>query len=126
MIEAVLQLMGELLLQLFGQLLLELGMHALAEPLRSDPNPWMLALGYTLIGALLGGLSLMTWPQLLTPPGVWRVLNLVLTPLAVGLAMTAVGRWRAQRGQALFAIDRFACGYLFALALGLVRFSFAA
>ena len=54
-----------------------------------------------------------------------RIVNLVLTPIAVGLLMCAMGAWRARRGDAVLRIDRFAYGYLFALALAVVRFSFA-
>ena len=36
-----------------------------------------------------------------------------------------LGRWRARRGDDVLRIDRFACGYLFALSLALVRYFFA-
>ena len=39
--------------------------------------------------------------------------------------MALMGRWRARRGDAVLRIDRFACGYLFALAAAVVRFNFA-
>jgi len=39
--------------------------------------------------------------------------------------MSAMGYWRARRGQAVLRIDRFAYGYLFALTFALVRFWFA-
>ena len=38
--------------------------------------------------------------------------------------MSLIGRWRASHGQEILRIDRFAYGYLFALALALVRFVF--
>jgi hypothetical protein len=39
--------------------------------------------------------------------------------------MCALGAWRARRGGVVLRIDRFAYGYLFALALALIRFWFA-
>ena len=53
------------------------------------------------------------------------IANIVLTPLAAGLAMMAMGRWRARRGDTRLRIDRFGYGYLFTLAMALVRYQFA-
>ena len=98
----------------------------LAEPLRKPPNPWIAAIGYALFGAIVGGLSLLIVPHNLMPEA-WRIANIVLTPLAAGLAMMAMGRWRARRGDTRLRIDRFGYGYLFALAMAmaLVRYQFA-
>jgi hypothetical protein len=52
--------------------------------------------------------------------------NLVFTPLAVGGIMSAIGAWRARRGDGLLRIDRFSYGYLFAFAVAAVRYKFAA
>ena len=124
MLEFVLELVGEFLLQVIGEALVELGLHSMAEPFRRPPNPWFAAAGYTLIGVLLGGLSLLVVPHNLVPESA-RVVNLVVTPIAVGVAMALLGAWRARRGQAVLRIDRFAYGYLFALSMALVRFFFA-
>lgn len=124
MLEAALQIAGEFILQVCGEALLELGLHALAEPFLRPPKPWLAALGYALFGAIFGALSLLVLPvHLVGQP--WRVVNLIGTPIAAGLVMTAMGAWRARRGDALLRIDRFWYGYLFALTLALVRFGFA-
>lgn len=125
MIEAIFEILGEFLLQVVGEALIELGFHSLAEPFQKPPNPWLAAIGYALFGAILGGLSLLAFPNNLVPEP-WRLMNLVATPFAVGGLMVAMGAWRARRGQPVLRIDRFAYGYLFALALALVRFFFAA
>jgi len=125
MLELILELVGEFLVQALGQALLEFGMHSLAEPFSRQPNPYVAALGYALFGALLGGLSLWLLPHHLTPPGIARLANLALTPVAVGLCMAAMGAWRARRGDPVLRIDRFSYGYLFALLLAVVRFFFA-
>jgi hypothetical protein len=121
----LLQAAGELLLQLFVEALVELGSHSVAEPLRRPPNPWLAVLGYALLGAALGGLSLLVFPAYFTPPGMARIANLVLTPVAVGGCMMSSGAWRARRGEALLRIDKFSYGYDFAFSLALVRFLFA-
>lgn len=125
MIEFLIQVVGEFLLQIVVETLVELGLHSLAEPLRRPPNPWLAALGYGLLGAIFGGLSLLVLPDHLTPAGLARHANLLLTPVAVGAGMVALGAWRARRGERLWRIDRFACGYLFALGFALLRLAFA-
>jgi len=124
-LEILFELLAELLFQIVGEVLVELGLHSLAQPFRQRPNIWLAVLGYTLLGGLLGALSLWAFPNHLTRDGWPRLLNLVLTPVLAGLAMTLLGRWRARRGDALLRIDRFACGYLFALTVAVVRFNFA-
>ena len=124
MIEAIFEILGEFLLQVLGEALVELGFHSLAEPFQKPPNPWLAAMGYALFGAMLGGLSLLVFPNNLVPEP-WRLVNLFATPIAVGGLMVAMGAWRARRGQPVLRIDKFAYGYLFALALALVRFFFA-
>ncbi len=125
MLELVLEVLGEFLLQVVGEAFLELGFHSLAEPFRKPPNPWLAALGYALFGAIFGGLSLLVFPANLVPQP-WRLVNLVVTPLAVGGIMVLMGAWRAKRGQPVLRIDRFSYGYLFALSLAFIRFQFAA
>jgi hypothetical protein len=124
MLEFLFQAVGEFLLQVIVEALVELGFHSLAEPFRKPPNPWLAGLGYGLLGAIAGGLSLLLFPAYLVSGG-WRWANLILTPVAVGLLMCLIGQWRVKRGQELLRIDRFAYGYVFALSFALVRFCFA-
>ena len=125
MFEFLFQLLAEFLLQIIGQALAELGLHMVAEPFRKSPDPWIAAIGYTLLGIVIGGVSLLLFPTYFTPPGTARMINLVLTPIAVGGCMMAIGAWRTKLGQPLLRIDRFSYGYLFALSLALVRYWFA-
>jgi hypothetical protein len=125
MLEFLLEVIGEFLLQALVEILFEFGFHALRKLFRRPSNPWVAAGWYMLFGAIFGGLSLLLFPNHLVPMKALRVANLVVTPVAVGLLMAGVGLLRARRGQSLLRIDRFAYGYLFALALAAVRFHFA-
>jgi hypothetical protein len=125
MLEIIFEVVGEFVLQVLGEALVELGFHSLGEPFRRPPNPWLASFGYTLFGAIFGGLSLLAFPNNLVPDS-FRIANLVLTPLAVGGVMAAMGAWRERRGEPVLRIDKFAYGYLFALSLAIVRFFFAA
>ena len=126
MLEFLFELIGEFLIQAVGEVLVEVGLRSLAAPFQREANPWLAAVGYLLFGAAVGGLSLLVFPNHLTPPGLLRKLNLIFTPLAVGGCMAALGAWRARRGQSLLRIDRFVYGAFFAASMGTVRFFFAA
>lgn len=121
--EVLFQLIGELVLQVIFEALAELGVRGLRAPFRKPPNPWLAAFGYALLGTLAGALSLLIFPGLLIESPGARVANLLLTPIGAGAAMVALGAWRRHRNQPLIRLDRFAYGYLFALAMALTRYA---
>jgi hypothetical protein len=123
--EFLFEIVGELLLQMVFEVMAEFGLQSLSAPFRKRPNPWLAALGYTILGAIVGGVSLWLFPSHLVATKALRLANVIITPLLVGLGMSAVGAWRAHRGQTVLRIDRFAYGYLFALMVALIRFYFA-
>lgn len=122
--EVIFSFVGELLVQVVLEVLAELGLHSMRETWRRPPNPWMAAIGYALFGTIAGGLSLLVLPNLLVHSHNLQLLNVALTPVAAGLAMMAMGAWRRRRDEEIIRLDKFAYGYLFALAMALVRFNF--
>ena len=122
--EFIFSFIGEFVLQVVMEVLAELGLHSMRETWRRPPNPWLAALGYALFGTIAGGLSLLILPALLVHSHAFQLMNVVLTPVAAGLAMMAMGAWRRRRDQEIVRLDKFAYGYLFALAMALVRFNF--
>ncbi len=124
MFELIFEVIGEFLLQIAVEALAEMGLRSLREPFAKAPNPWLAAPGYLVFGAVAGGLSLLVFPSPLVGGGL-RLANLLVTPVLAGLAMAWLGAWRVRRGQEVLRLDRFTYGYLFALALALVRFGFA-
>jgi hypothetical protein len=123
--EVILQFLFELVLQFVVEMLFELGLHALAEPFQRKPNPLVAALGYVLIGCVLGALTLLVFPTYMVRIPILRWVNLVLTPVLVGIAMVLVGMWRQQHDQLVLRINRFSYGFLFAFSVALVRFVWA-
>ncbi|MBK6322508.1 MAG: hypothetical protein IPF38_10030 [Burkholderiales bacterium] len=99
--ELLFEVFGEFLLQVVVEALLQGGMHTLAAPFQKQSSPWRAGTAYLVFGAVVGGISV-------------GAAHYVRGP--------ALGAWRARRGQAVLRIDKFAYGYLFALAFGLMRF----
>ena len=124
MLEFLLEIFGEFAFQMILEALAEIGLHGVANTNRRPPNPLMAAIGYAVLGAMAGGLSLLIFPHNFVPLP-WRITNMLVTPVASGWMMSALGAWRERRGQDRIRIDRFAYGYLFALGLGLVRYFYA-
>jgi len=123
--ELIFSFLGEFLLQVVLEALAEMGLHGMRETFRKPPNPWFAAIGYALFGAVAGGVSLFIFPTLFVHSHAAQWLNLILTPVAAGLAMMALGAWRQRRDHDLIRLDKFAYGYLFAVSMAMVRFFFA-
>lgn len=122
--ELLFQLLGEVFLQIVVEALAELGLHSVREPFRKPPKPWLAAIGYAIFGAIAGALSLWAFPVLFIVSHSAQIVSLVFTPVVAGLSMAVLGAWRCRRGQDTIRLDKFAYGYLFALAMAVVRFTF--
>ena len=119
--EFIFQLLGELLFQ--G--LMELGFRSLADVFSKRRNPLLSTLGCFLWGAIAGGISLLIMPAAFIDSGNLRLLNLFLTPVAVGIIMAFLGRLRAKKGASLVQLDHFGYAFTFAFAMALVRYFWA-
>lgn len=126
-VEAILQFLFEFILQVFVEVCGEIGLQSLAEVFKSRriQNPWLASLGYFLLGATAGGISLQVFKTAMIRGSLIRVANLVLTPVLTGFIMVFIGRLRKKRGQELVRLDRFGYGFLFAFGMALVRFLYA-
>lgn len=120
---ALFEVLAELVLQIVFEILAELGFRSIREPFRRpEPlDPWLAGLGYLILGAVAGTLSLWVFPVLFIKLKWLRVAILLLTPLAAGGLMAALGAWRRRKDQELVRLDRFTYGCLFAFAMALVR-----
>ena len=122
--ELLLQVILEFLIPLLGEFSIELGVRSLGEPFvrREARNPVIAGIGYCLLGLILGGVSLLFFPRSFVRSETVHGINLLITPVLSGLAMSAVGRLRKQQGKALLRLDSFIYGFLFAFMMALVRF----
>jgi hypothetical protein len=125
MLEVLFEILCEFVLQLVLEIAVEFGLHAFDPKARRPFGPLAAVIGYAVMGAVAGWLTLALYPDAFVHSADGRAINLLVTPLLAGFAMAGVGAWRNRRGDATLRIDRFAYGYLFALALALVRFHYA-
>ena len=122
--ELVLGFIVETLIPLVGEISLEFLVRSVGEPFvsRERRNSIIAGIGYFLIGLILGGFSLLIFPRSFVRSENFHGINLLITPVVSGLVMSAIGRWRLRQGKTILRLDSFVYGYLFALALALVRF----
>ena len=123
--EFIFQFVAEVLLQAVAELLVELGYHSVADTLRRPRNPILSTIGFVIIGAIAGGVSLLILPHSPVQDPTLRTLNLFATPTMLGMMMVLVGRLRQKKGQELVYIDKFGYAFVFAFTMGLMRYIWA-
>ena len=124
--EFIAQFFGEFIVQFVFEALFEALVHSRDSTHPSRHRPLMIAFGHAAWGCMAGALSLLIFPHSLLVGAAPRMAALVVVPVVAGLAMTVIGGWRERRGDERRPIDRFGYAYLFALAMALVRHTFAA
>jgi hypothetical protein len=122
--ELLFEVIGELVLNLIFSFLGEIFGHTFSRN-REPFHPVLAALGYALVGAACGRLTLIFFPQAVLVSHATQLANLVITPVLAGGAMALLGAWRTKRGQDKVRLDKFSYGYVFALAFGFIRYWFA-
>jgi len=124
-IEMLLQFLGECLLQAVMEALAELGVRIVGPSRDRMPvSAWLAALGYLVLGCVAGGISLLVFPSHFIHVQWLKWLSLVLVPVGAGLVMSRIGKLRRRQGKELIRLDSFVYGFLFALAMALIRFWF--
>ena len=113
----------ELLLQIGIEVLAEFCLRAVGATLQSENarGPLFAALGYSILGACCGGLSLLVFPAAFLPAGGARVVHLMVSPVLAGGLMALVGRRRRRVGKSTIRFETFGYGYVFALAFAVTR-----
>jgi hypothetical protein len=122
--ELILGFILEILLPLAAELSLDILWRSLGEPFvaRERRNSVLAGVGYFLFGLMLGCFSVWLFPRSFVRSESLHGINLLITPIVSGLAMSALGRLRKRQGKTLLRLDSFAYGFLFAFAMALVRF----
>ncbi|MDO5070767.1 MAG: hypothetical protein Q4D78_11360 [Neisseria zoodegmatis] len=116
--EIVFELLAELVLEIAAEILVELGIHSSEH--KRKPRPWLTLIGYAIIGALIGGISLLIFPEYFIRNEDLQILNLVLTPILAGGMICLLDRQRRRHTSSSWHF-RFLCGFVFAFSMALVR-----
>ena len=116
----------EALLQFVFSLLVDLGFHSLKETTvsREERNPILAGIGYALLGTILGGVSLLIFPEALARSERFHGIGLLISPVLAGLAMAGFGWLLERSGKRRLRLDSFVYGFIFAMPMALVRFYF--
>jgi hypothetical protein len=120
------ELLGEFLLDLAVAALSDLALRAIAkvfETFRFE-NTLLASISYALLGASAGGLSLLIFPHRLVHSSRLHGINLLLSPILTGLAMSLIGSMLSRYGQKVTRIESFRYGFAVAFGIALVRFLF--
>jgi len=120
------ELFLEVLLEFAAEGILDLALRAVGEVFKSFRNagPVIASVGYTLLGALAGGLSLLIFPHPLVHPSRLHGINLLVSPIVTGLVMSLIGSTLSRRGKKVTQIESFGYGFAFAFGMALIRFFF--
>jgi len=121
------QFICEALLQIVGELLTELGCNALREVFRpsNPPQRGLVLVGYSIIGAALGALSLLGFPKHFAAGMPLRLATLALAPIASALAVLPVLPPLRRSAEPGDIWRRFWNAYAFSLTFALIRFAYA-
>lgn len=124
--EIILELLLEGFLYIVVDLLVELGFRSLGETMtsRHERNPILAGIGYALLGAIAGGISLLIFPEAFVRSERFHGINLLISPVLAGLGMAGLGWLLERSGHRRLRLDSFIFGYIFALPMAFVRFLF--
>jgi hypothetical protein len=119
----MLEFLVEVLLQFVLELLAQWILHVTGRGFGDDRKLsfWLVLPGIAALGAVAGWISLAILPEFLIRSADWRLVYLVLVPIAVGAAIACIGAWIRRRGGVRSGIDRFLGGWAFAFTFALVR-----
>ncbi len=89
------------------------------------PRPLVIAI-YTSMSLLLAILSLQVFPHHFIRNPEYRVWNLIITPVALGIVMGEWGSYLRRSGKRVVMMDSYLHGFLVAMIFAAVRFFWAA
>jgi hypothetical protein len=128
LLEALLEILLEAALQLAGEAILVFFLTVITEainPYDESRRPVVAGVGYFLLGAMTGGLSLVLFSSPLIHPSRFHGISLILSPLLTGSLMALLGSLLRKRSRRTVDLTSFNFGFLFAFGMASVRFLFA-
>jgi uncharacterized membrane protein YeaQ/YmgE (transglycosylase-associated protein family) len=116
----------EAFFELVGAALLDLVSRVLAKMFEDTEisSPILASIGYGLLGALTGGLSVLIFPHPLVHPSRIHGVSLLVSPVVAGAVMSLIGSTLRKRDKEVVQIESFGYGFVFAFGMAAVRFCF--
>jgi hypothetical protein len=116
----------EIFLEVAATALFDLALRAIAKVFETMrfANPVIASIGYTLLGALAGGLSVFVYPHPLVHPSRLHGINLFVSPIVTGFVMSLFGSLMRRQGAKVTRIESFGYGFAFAFGMALIRYLF--
>lgn len=91
--------------------------------LEKEFNPILSAFGAFIFGGSIGALSLLL-PKFFVLPQLFRLINLILSPLICGIIMHYYRKYRDSKNLKSISLISFSNAFLFVFAMALVRYFF--
>jgi|CXWL01.1.fsa_nt_gi hypothetical protein len=88
---------------------------------RPPAGPVAISFGFAVVGAIAGVGSLLVFPDPVIADPKLRLLSLLVSPVAAGLATTVLGARHDQLGEKRFQLEHFVYGFVAILTMGLLR-----
>lgn len=122
--EILFELIFEGVFYLLGELIVEVGFRSLGETIasRHERNPILAGIGYAFLGTIVGGVSLLIFPEPFVRSERFHGINLLISPVLAGLGMAGLGWLLERSGRRRLRLDSFLFGFIFALPMAIVRF----
>jgi hypothetical protein len=124
--ELLFEILVELVLPLVTEIFAELALHQLGRFVRANAVPRIVvtALMYFGAGLLAGFFSLLIFPKAFARSSTLPGISLVITPVLGGLLLSYIAWLRVRTWDWTIRLETFAYGFLFALAMTLLRLLF--
>ena len=123
--ELLFQLLAELLIQCVGELLFDFGIKSIVDGDTARRHPVLCFFGNAVLGLIAGAISVLIFRRHFVENTSLRLAMLFAVAGLAGWGMAEFGKWQEKQGGVRAGLERFLNGFVFALAMGLVRFFFA-
>ena len=116
--------MGEVFGPLIFVLFAESGVKSMihAFDLKGPKLPVYAMLGYTILAAMFACLSFYLSSKLFIQNETFQLLNLIFTPIVIGIFMALKGRWLRRNDGEVIRLDTFWYGLVFGIVFVMIRY----
>lgn len=125
--EIIFQMIFEVILEVFAEILVEMGFVSAASVFRNKKsNPILGVFGYIIFGLILGGLSLLIFPDPIIKNTIVKVIYFIVSPLLIGFSLCLFSMILKKHtiGENFLKVEKFVYGCFFALSYSLIRIFF--